>query len=609
MHAWANWIKNAVTAITRPVQASLHHMGHLTTSFQKRTEASGRVWMDAEGVVHVQNPLNLHGLYPVIVVPPPDSGITVEVNGIVASTGDVVVQQSDQIVIQAPLQDPRSQFTIDVDEFGMRAVLTVTYQPGVKRTLLATEPQSRLVVQADATIIPTVQVAPNDVDQQLDALRIQFGRTPKSTLEAFLARHENGSIVVAEGVMPVTGSVDTYLPLPMEIRTRSYPGGTVDQPGYVAMGEIIGVLLSGEPSRPGTTVWNTVVPPSPPAPADLRIGEGIQVMDHGLHLVAARPGRIRWMAQSVSLIPEYIHSGVLTVHHSPFSYTGDLLIDGHVRGNVTIVVSGSIIVSGDVFDAELVAGADVWILGDVHHTKIFAGGTSPLGGEVSRHLQHLHDILFSLEQAYHQVRTRAPDQVLPAGPVLQWLVRTKFPEFDSLVQWMQRARTRPPYCYNPDLRALVEEAVPILDGNQFAQTTHIEALEVIRERIQHYTESTHTGESAEAHEPQGVHLRRLIRSRVVGRGPVILQEAQSCDITSEEWVEIRDRVVGGHVRAQQHVWAKVIGSEEGTDTRIDVINDDGWIQSKVIYPNAVVRVGHLTQQITTEMTDMIIDSA
>jgi hypothetical protein len=307
----------------------------------------------------------------------------------------------------------------------------------------------------------------------------------------------------------------------------------------------------------------------------------------------------------VTIVPEYRHSGDVTPGTGPLTYDGDLVITGNVTGKTLIVATGQILVAGSVVNAEIVAGEQIWLLDEIRYTTVSSGYTAHPDRTVCHQLQHLSEVLAILEHGYRQACGYIPGPPYPSGKILQWLLRTKIPEWPPLMQWLHKTCTRSPYHRDPSLRMLLEKILCRVDGDRLFHIPDMEPLQDIRRWIQAYLAADRDHAPTE---PAGVSLRRAIHTAIRSRGAVTLQEAQFCDIVSDEWVDIRGHVVGGHIGSQKHVQAHTLGTEEGVDTQVSVVHQDGWIRSQVIYPGTVMWVGDYSQRITLILTDVIMDN-
>ncbi|WP_053959832.1 flagellar assembly protein A [Sulfobacillus thermosulfidooxidans] len=602
MATWIERIRDTVKNLFRGVQTSLHQVGHLAALLPGRHEASGRIWIDSGGQVHVQNPHALHGLYPIIIVPPADSGITVEINGNLAEENEVVVEASDHIVIATIPEPPLSRFDIHIDDEGMIAVLTVEYRMGKTRTIESTEPATRLVIPVKTEWEAPDPITVEEVLEKLHRLGVHPDRVDHETLVDFVTRQESGSVRVAHGIPPVSGTSESYQPLPVETKIRYYQGIAVDRPGFVEIGEIIGILVPGEASHPGITVWGTPILPTAPPPNVFKLGDGVEMMERGMHLVATRSGRVRWEPGHVQVIPEKIFTGPV---RTTLAYDGDLVIEGDVQGKVTAVASGHIIITGSVMDAEIVAKEQIWIFGETQGAVIYSGYQDVSYPEVLEQLRRLNEVLWILEHGYHQVCERMPDSHVVPGKIFAWLVQTKFPEWRSLVQWLEKMKTRSPYRKNPDLRLLVEDILPVIGREQLFHIEDVTLLERIHQGIEHFIDTVKHGEQGNF--LSGVFLKVAIHTMIRSAGSVTLQEARLCDIESGDLVDITGQMIGGNVTAQESVTARTLGSEESIDTFVSVINPRGFVRSHLIHPQTVVQIGTYTEDFTTAMTDVVID--
>lgn len=566
----------------------------------------GRVWIDDSGRVRVKNPDRVPGVYPVIVVPDPATGISLTVNG-APVVGPVVVQESDIITLTVQSQPPRHHLSVTVDDPGLQAVLTVEYEAGCRRDILRTDPQWRLILSAKETPVLAPPVSLAEIQAELDRAEVRVGRVPDAVIQPFLDRHQPGSLVIAQGIPASPGTPNRYEALPLPPTIRRTASVEWEEPHYAGLGTIIGLWYPGEPARPGVTVWGTMISPPPLKPHPPTLGPGVAPMDNHAHLVATRAGRVLWTPDRIDIIPEHVHSGSL--ERQALTFDGDIVVEGSVTRGATVVATGNLIVIGDVEESELVCGGTMRLFGEARQAKLSQGHVPIDADQVLSDLGRIEETLTALGQAIVQVHHHLGHTAYPFPGLLQGLIRTKFQHLFAQVQALKRTVRRLPYRRDPVVRALIESVLPDLDRVLAADLRDQGDWNALKDRVRRHREQF----LLDSRRPLPDDDAQIVAGHLSGcwvrsHGPIRIRKASSCDMETAREVEIAGQLVGGVVVAGYGVTAHTLGSPDGIVTMIRVTGPKGRVQSHELFPHTVVDVGSRHWEITQPMTDVIMEA-
>lgn len=179
--------------------------------------------------------------------------------------------------------------------------------------------------------------------------------------------------VLAEGTEPADPQDASFLPA-----DAGAPGDTAGARGedeaagflehtairMVQPGETIGILLPPKPGASGADVFGNSVPP-PRDPANLALGNGIELDADGRTLRATAAGRVHCSHQRLSVNPALEIRGNVDNESGPIEAPHDIVIYGDVLDTFGARSEGNIIVAGFVGACEVRAAGDLHVRGGI----------------------------------------------------------------------------------------------------------------------------------------------------------------------------------------------------------------------------------------------------
>ena len=240
--------------------------------------------------------------------------------------------------------------------------------------------EEALMDSEKAGIAPAVSIA---ADGMIASVGIEAGnpRPSAQDLAEALARAGVTTGISREALENIAAGPPECGTVPVASGTASVKGENgwiewlfVPEPGIRAMyrnaapGQRLAVVHPPTPGTPGTSVRGEVLPPVPGKPAHLRMGPNTAADPaDSCAVVATAGGNIVAGEQSVEIQPVLTVNTQIDYGTGGIDFAGSLVVNGDIRGDITVRVKGSLTVHGNVEDAEIEAGEDVTI------TKGFVG--------------------------------------------------------------------------------------------------------------------------------------------------------------------------------------------------------------------------------------------
>lgn len=208
-------------------------------------------------------------------------------------------------------------------------------------------------------------------------------------------------------------------------------------------------------------------------------------------------------------------------------------------------------------------------------------------------------------EAVGQVAHQFENRPVPLAPVMKWLTEVKFPEYLDLVRALDLARRQAPHRNHPEFRAHLEPLLPQLWPDALARLPSVAALTELGQSVQAWARTIGGGLGAA---PDGYLKARHLQSvSARSQGPMTIASAANCQLVSESTIQAAGRIVGGLTQAAWAVRAQILGSEEGSDTVVEVEDSQGRVESQTAFPGLEIAVGRRRQQISAAVSDIIFD--
>ena len=345
--------------------------------------------------------------YPVIL---PGKNSKVEVNGeqiqerTIISPGDEVhVTVSDELI--------PPQFSIQLMEQNMLAMLTFTPGKKVKRTLRDTEFKQKLQIEIDEEIDYYNDIEPQLIVDRLKSLGIQKGLLFPAIkkLTEVIKPYE---IIVAKGVPPVEG-LDGDLEMHIDYKEKA--PGELEKIDFrelnlivsVEAGQVIATYIPSIAGTDGSRLTWT----SNRRLKRLRILSYERVkmssqMDNDIVAeISGRPA-IDWREKMVDIEvnPEHFHKGEVDLESGNIRFEGDVRIGGGIQTAMFVGATGTVFIGGAVTKATIHAMKSAIVKGNVFSSTISVGQQEFIIGELTTQLKEILGLLEQIQDAIQSVQ-------------------------------------------------------------------------------------------------------------------------------------------------------------------------------------------------------------
>jgi hypothetical protein len=348
---------------------------------EKRTrDEAGLAWVEA-GVLHVRNPRG-RGRWASVVVPDQAQGFTLEVNGEVRR-GEVVVQQTDRVVLRTEPQEVPARILVEVAADEMAAWVTV--QPG--RRVLArvadAPPSSRLELQVLHREEPLPEAPTReDVLRALQAEGVLLAPAEEALTRALARPGER--VLLVSGQFPTVGGAGVLWTLIHgELPLDSFPEATATgvrsrpRPSVEIGSTLARVEVAGTEDAGMTVRGRPLASPAAWEP-ELVAGPGVLLSADGRAAIAAAAGHpvveVRRDTVYVSVCAELQVPGDVDEARGHVSFPGDIWIAGDVQPERLVLAEQNLEIEGNVLRSRIEAGGGIQVWGAATHSLLRAGG-------------------------------------------------------------------------------------------------------------------------------------------------------------------------------------------------------------------------------------------
>jgi uncharacterized protein (DUF342 family) len=198
----------------------------------------------------------------------------------------------------------------------------------------------------------------------------------------------NKRVLVAQGLPPEPGT-DGRLEILIDIsgvgKPKKIAGGRVDHKELkkvinVKKGDKLIRRIPPQPGNDGNTVFGIRIKTAPSKEALFRVGVGTEVSEDDPNiLIAAHDGAVKINSRGeIEVRTAKVITGDIDYSTGNISFSGDLKIQGTVRGGFTIQANGNLLIGGSIEDAQVSCSGDMEIIGGAvgsGNGKIDCGGT------------------------------------------------------------------------------------------------------------------------------------------------------------------------------------------------------------------------------------------
>lgn len=313
----------------------------------------------------------------------------------------VILTPGDEAKVKVNDEWIPPQFSIQLIEHDMLALLTLTPGKKVKRVLQDTEYETILRIEADETVEPYNDLDPQKIVDRLKKLGVQQGfifsaiKEEAESLEPFES-------IIAKG-KPLVPGLDGDL----QVHIR-YEEKMLDETEKVdcrernpilnvEAGQIIVAKIAAIPCKEGRNLLGEALPVKPEKDVMIQTGKHAMQIDQDIvAVISVRPAMDRrGKFVKINVNHELHHRGEINLESGNIRFDGDVRIDGNVHPSMFIRASGNLHIGGTVTKATIHAMQSAYVKGNVFSSTVIVGQEELIIGEL---VIQLKEILLYMEQ-------------------------------------------------------------------------------------------------------------------------------------------------------------------------------------------------------------------
>lgn len=539
-----------------------------------------------DGQLSIQNPEH-YGAYATIIIPE-NQHLQVFVNDCPV-VGEVVLAAHYKVDIQLTRSEPTVYLESSISTDKLAVHLSVRATPGQNWRLKDSPPTRRLVL-ALVAIQESDEEIPVVSEEEIRAHLRQRGLTGQEDERAIrlLCSGTSTSEVVLRGQAPFLGRPRSYRELHLATEVDELIHKTRLSP--VTTGTVLADADCGIAPRPGRDVFGEEIPVGHLNPVH-KMGQGVIQVNQ--HVVAACDGRPMFTKHHIEVLPEYYVEGDICADHKETHFDGNVVVHGSILEGVRLEASGSVIVSGNVIQATVIANHDIYVCGTVNsahleagHSKYIRDAMAMLVQRLTREVEMFHTDYLSVKE---QVMKRFDAySVLPRVPIilLENHHSALAADAERFTRDFNKERT---IIANPKYMTIHTLLNEKWQGKNRSSLSDKES-ELLLKTLQDYETSLQTEESRVAL----IHVQSVTSSTLAATGNIIVagKGCASSTLESQRTISIHGSLRGGFAVANRSIYVTELGNEYGMETSVRVADANGFVRATVRHPNTLIQVGH-----------------
>lgn len=379
------------------------------------------------------------GNYPIV---SPRENVKLTVNGGQVK-GRTMILPGDEVEVTVHDELIPPQFSIQLMENDMLAMLTFIPGKRVTRTLSNTDFKKVLQIEADEEIEYYNDVEPQLIVERLKSMGIGKGLifpAIKKVTEVV----KPYEIIVAKGVSPIEGLDGD---LEMHIDYKEKVPGELEKIDFRELNLIVSVeagqvIATYIPSVTGTDGSNLLGKPIVVRKVeDIVVRAGKNVTQMGNDIVAEISGKpsVDWRKKMVRIDvnPEFFHKGEVNLESGNIRFEGDVRIGGSVQTAMFVGATGTVYIEGAVTKATIHAVKSAIVKGNIFSSTISVGQEEVVIGELTLQLKEILDLLEQIQEAIHKVLAIRGDEgndltTSELNHLIRLLLEKKYPTYQEL---------------------------------------------------------------------------------------------------------------------------------------------------------------------------------
>ncbi len=521
-------------------------------------------------------------------------------------TAEISEQDHVEVLLTEELREPIWQ--LQVDPKAMKVSLHVEPGSHIRRYLLDTEPESRLMLRVGQRrdIIP---IEAKSVLEQMQTLGIVYG-IDKEMIQQACHSTTPVELTIAQGTEPIPG-VDGVFELranteAKKVQPKLRHDGTIDyretrEFPSVGEGELIGVVRPAIPGQDGTDVYGRAVPAPPVRQLQLLAGKDVTISEDGLRAIAQRAGMPTQVKQGynirLSIVPKLMQSGDINLSTGNIHFLGDVEISGAVQDTMKVEAEGNIHIRGNMNMANIVAGQSLIVNANVISSEVVVGQVYLFYGQIAPLLETIAEQAELLKAAIRQVSSASAfklDDMDEHGlaPLFKVLFQGRFRGMYECIGHMVKLKEQYSMVSNDDWKRYFEE---VQRGFLSSEASHFRTADDLESFIRR-TRYLHSIAIVPALDSIFARLHHVQNSHVRCGGSIIVEKGcYNGHLYCEGQLQVDGILRGGTYHAVGGMNVQEAGSP-GTGTTSLRVGAKGVLRARKILAGTTIQVGERMHQ-------------
>lgn len=554
-------------------------------------EQTTGVWIESGKVIVNASPTK----YPILSA---EKNVEVLVNGRKVNSKQIVSEQ-DQIEVRLKDEVIPTQFSIELHERDMKALLRIIPGKKITRTLADTTPEISLCIEAHEEMVPFNELTTAQIMYYIKDMNITEGIDYPAITSA-VESLDKIEMVIAKGIAPLEGqNGEITILYNNEIFNSVKEQKKVDfremnQIVDVEEGQILAKILPPVQGRPGKDVFGNPIHPKPVHSVDVRASKNVFIKND--EIIARASGRPtierRGRLVKVDIAKELVHHGDLTIDTGNIRFQGDVRVKGDVTDSMVVEASGKITIEGTLTKANIQSSQSAHIANNVFSSRISVGKANILIAELILLLKGILTNLDQMHIALQQllfVNKQTEETISPEhlNHLIRLLTEKKYTSNHELIHLFYQKIMKNHMLLDNDWmdvgNRLHQQFIVLTSGNNTSSFTKL--IEEVRNVYELYC--------IPPDPKSNLAIPYAINSTLYCSGNIYVsgQGTYHCQIQAGNDVRISGVCRGGEIVAGNNVWLEETGSEVGVKTIIRVpIN--GVINMQHVHPGTLIQIGN-----------------
>lgn len=553
------------------------------------------------GVLSVRNPRE--GGKPAAIAA--TKNIKLLVNGTETKTKTEVYENSE-IEIKFNDIEPNRKMDITITEDKIEAYLFINYVYGHTFMLKDYDEQNCIVLDAieKETIYPKIYSA-KEIFDELDKKGIVNGII-KENVENLKENENISNLLIAQGTKKIDGEDDT-----LEIKFKVDNGirnlsqdknGNIDFKSIgsvrnVHKDEVIGIRKQGSEGQDGEDILGNIKKHKSGKKINLKASQGCILKDQNT-VVALIDGKPCIKNNIFYVYKVHKVDNDVDIKTGNINFIGDVIINGEVKEGMKVEAGNSIIIKKGIERSEIICKGDITIDGNIISSNVVSGGQDVIKLKQIRNLENLHKNLVELIKTIEEVKKfNLLGYDTSDGEIIKVLIENKFKQI-------------PRFC----MAIMSDICIKLKDSNDDDDVQNeSKLLEIIKgkllglgplnirnfgelDEIVSLTENIMEGLKNSLSLPVNVKIVYCQDSNISSTGDIIVsgKGAYISNLQANKgiyFLQEKSVVRGGSLIAENEIKCKIIGSQGGVATRVE-LKGEGHIYADIAYENTIFSISN-----------------